>query len=147
MEKLVFCWKLDILAWKQQSVAYFIETLVILSKYIIFHEDNSNGTELQWKNWYFVWYFLKTWYFNETHWMRLHYSEKIGIFHQILDITWNCENRQCSVKIYQTGASYLLKKAILLKSVIFQWNTLNGIGFKWKIWYSSVISVKSVNFQ
>ena len=45
------------------------------------------------------------------------------------------------------GASYLLKKAILLKSVIFQWNTQNGIGFKWKIWYSSVISVKSVNFQ
>ena len=35
-----------------------------------------------------------------------------------------------TVKIYQTGASYLLKKAILLKSVIFQWNTLNGMGFK-----------------
>ena len=34
-----------------------------------------------------------------------------------------------TVKIYQTGASYLLKKAILLKSVIFQWNTLNGMGF------------------
>ena len=35
---------------KHQSVAYFIEKLVILSKYIIFHEDGSNGTALQWRN-------------------------------------------------------------------------------------------------
>ena len=52
-----------------------------------------------------------------------------------LNITWNCENRQFSVKIYQTGASYLLKKVILLKSIIFQWNTLNGMAFALKSWY------------
>ena len=44
---MIFYENLIFLAWKDQSVAYFIEKLVILSKYIIFHEDGSNGTALQ----------------------------------------------------------------------------------------------------
>ena len=38
-------------------------------------------------------------------------------------------------QIHQTVASYLLKKVILWKSIIFQWNTLNGTAFALKSWY------------
>ena len=96
---------------------------------LIFHVNASNGIALQWKNWYFVWYFLKTWYFNETHWMRLHYSEKIGIFLKFLDITWNCENipngsklsleKGYFIEICNISVEHTERYGIQLKNLVF----------------------------
>ena len=135
------------------------------SKISKFPVISSNGTALQWKNWYFSWYLLKTWYFNETHWTGLNYSGKMRYFVENLIFPvisvksvkmnnfplkttgrykiWLEKHHFSDIssfwwyfpQIHQTGASYLLKKVILWKSIIFQWNTLNGIAFGLKSWY------------
>ena len=69
----------------------------------------------------------------------LSFYQKSGYCMKIDNFLWRYTNRYCITvrnwylpQIDQTGASYLLKKVILLKSMIFQWKTLNGTELQWK---------------
>ena len=109
-----------------------------LGKSIIFHWNCAVGTALQWK----IWYFIENLIFSSD-FSNISKNEQFSLENHwsVQDLTGKTSFWWYFSQIHQTVASYLLKKVILWKSIIFQWNTLNGTAFKWKNWYFVINSV------